>query len=298
MRARAFALAALTVALATSCGSPAVQVEPVRTPWTPIAATLSGPLRPASPNACNRGTPGCLTTVVAEMDRRLNVLAPLCDHKAAFALMYLRVTESVAHAEATKSSFADRPYLAHLDAVFARLYFQAIDGWTDGRHAAVPAAWQVAFQMADARGVNGVGDLLLGMNAHISRDLPFAVAAIGGLSAGRRRAFEQVNGVLEQISKPILQEESRRFDPTIAHFALPVLKANFANLGLLMAGWRSAALHDGERLLDAPTPAARAKVAQSIEQMALERAVLIAAATSRVSFSSAGHARDAFCRAQ
>jgi hypothetical protein len=212
--------------------------------------------------------------------------------------MYLRVTQAVGRDEAEKASFADRPYLAHLDAVFARLYFDAFDAWTEGRHAAVPAAWQQAFQMADAKRVNGVGDLLLGMNAHISRDLPFAVAAIGGLDAGRRRSFGQVNAVLEQVSRSILREESQRFDATIADFTLPILSANFDDFGVLMSSWRDAALRDGERLLSAATPAARAKVARSIEQTALARAVVIAAATSRVPFSRAGHAREAYCRSQ
>jgi len=297
MTAQTLALAALTLGLATSCGSHAAQVAPAQTPWTPIAATLSGPLQPGSANPCSSGARGCLTAVVTEMERRFNLLAATCDHKAAFALMYLRVTQAVAHDETAGSSFANAPYLAHLDAVFARYYFDAIDAWTEGRHTAVPPAWQVAFEVADAKRVNGVGDLLLGMNAHISRDLPFAVAAIAGLSPGRRRSFEQVNAVLEQVSKPMLREESRRFDPTIAHFTLPILKARFGNLGLLLGSWRDAALRDGERLLDAKTPAARANVARSIEQTALGRAAIIVAATSRVPFSRAGRARDAYCRA-
>ena len=297
MTARPLAVAAATLALATACGSHAAHVVPAQTPWTPIAATLSGPLQPASANPCSRGTPGCVAAVVAEMERRYGRLAATCDHQAAFALMYLRVTQSVARGEKQRGTFADRAYLAHLDAVFARLYFNAIDAWTGGRHDAVPPAWQVAFEVADMKRVNAVGDLLLGMNAHISRDLPFAVAAIGGLDAGRRRSFGQVNGVLERVSKPMLREESQRFDPTIAHFTLPVLKTSFGNLGLLLGSWRDAALRDGQRLLAAATPAQRANVAQSIEQTALARAAVIAAATSRVPFSHAGRARDAYCRA-
>ena len=291
------ALGVLCLTLATACGSGGPPVAPVRTPWTSIAASLSGPVEPEASNPCSRGAKGCLPAVVAEMERRFGALSATCDHKAAFALMYLRVTQAVGRDEAKKASFADRPYLAHLDAVFARLYFDAFDAWREGRRAAVPAAWQQTFAMADARRVNGVGDLLLGMNAHISRDLPFAVAAIGGLDGARRRSFRQVNGMLEQVSRPILREESHRFDPTIGNFTLPILDANFRDLGLLMSSWRDSALRDGERLLEARTPAARANVARSIEQAALARAVVIAAATSRVPFSRAGHARDAYCRA-
>jgi hypothetical protein len=233
------------------------------------------------------------------MTRRFVPLAAACDHDAPFALMYLRVTEAVRRGEASPSTFSDGPYLARLDAVFAGLYFRAFDAWHDGHRADVPDAWKVAFELADRRRVTGVGDLLLGMNAHISRDLPFAVAELGfrqGDEKVQRRSFDQVNGVLKRIARPILRETARRFDPTIATFALPVLKTNEDNLGVLLSSWRKAALRDAERLLRAPTPERRAEVALSIGRTAAARAAVIAAATSRVSFSKAGRARDAYCR--
>ena len=213
--------------------------------------------------------------------------------------MYLRVTEAVGNGEKHPGTFADGTYLARLDAAFAGFYFAAIDAWRNGRRAAVPDAWKIAFELADRRRVNGVGDLLLGMNAHISRDLPFAVARVGlqqASRAGARRSFEQVNGILQRVSGPLLREAARRLDPTIADFTLPVLATNNGSLGLLLGRWRDDALRQADRLLKARTSAQRAVVARSIEQKAVARAVVIAAATSRVPFSEAGHARDAYCR--
>ena len=248
--------------------------------------------------ACSGGAPNCVALVVAEMERRYRPLAGACDHDAAFALMYLRVTEAVGRAE---PSFAAGRYLAHLDAVFAKSYFDAYDNWQSGRRAAVPLAWQIAFEATEHGRVTGVGDLLLGMNAHISRDLPFAVYALGSDRAGSvadRRSFEQVNAVLERVAKPMLGEESRRFDPTIARFSLPVLSASPDTFGALLAGWRNDALHDADRLVRATSVRERAAVARSIERKAATRAALITAATSRVPYSRAGKQRDAYCRSR
>jgi hypothetical protein len=281
--------ASLLVVLALSaCGSSVSPRQASSVPWQP-------------PAGCAEGTPGCVDGVVAEMERRLDGLAAACDHDAPFALMYLRVTQAVRRGERSPGAYADAAYLARLDAGFARLYFDAFDAWHRGRRAHVPDAWQVAFELADRGRVTGVGDLLLGMNAHISRDLPFAVAGLGfqpGRRSAQQESFSQVNGVLERVARPMLRETARRFDPTIATFALPVLGASEGNLGILLGGWRATALRDAERLLDAPTAERRAAVARSIERTAAARAGVIAAATSRASFSKAGRARDAYCRAR
>lgn len=281
------ATAALALALLTAgCGSRHVPLAPASTAWAPVA------------KACRSGGPDCVTLVVAAMTRRYRPLAAACNHDAAFALMYLRVTEAVGRVE---PSFAARRYLARLDARFAKLYFDAYDNWRAGRRAAVPLAWQIAFEAAARGRVTGVGDLLLGMNAHISADLPFAVQAVGSGGVGNaadRRSFEQVNTVLKRVAKPMLGEESHRFDPTIARFSLPVLSASPDTFGALLAGWRNDALQDADRLVRATTVRERAAVARSIEQKAATRAALIAAATSRVAYSRAGKQRDAYCRSR
>jgi hypothetical protein len=288
VRLGALAAIVLVVLGLSACGSSVSPRQASSVPWQP-------------PAECDDGTAGCVDRVVAEMERRLHGLAAACDHDAPFALMYLRVTQAVRRGETSPGANADAAYLARLDASFARLYFDAFDAWHGGRRSDVPDAWQVAFELADRRRVTGVGDLLLGMNAHISRDLPFAVAGLGfqpGRRSAQQESFAEVNGVLERVARPMLAETARRFDPTIAAFALPVLRANEGNLGVVLGRWRETALRDAERLLQAPTPARRAAIARSIERTAAARAAVIAAATSRVPFSKAGRARDAYCRAR
>jgi hypothetical protein len=247
-----------------------------------------------SPASCARGGLECIDAVVAEMTARYEPLAAACDHRAPFALMYLRVTEAVGQAERDGSLRADRDYLSHLDAVFAKLYFDASDAWARGERETVPAAWQIAFEAAKRQRVSGIGDLLLGMNAHISRDLPFAVESIG-LDGSRAQAFAKINGVLADVHAEILGEASRLFDPTIAGFRLPLLEIDAATVDLVLGRWRDTALEDGRRLLGARTAEERAAVAREIEDDAASRAAVLVAATSRVPFSQPGKARERFC---
>jgi len=274
---RALAIPLLALAFA-GCGSDSL---PARAPWE-------------LPEACRPGGVACIDAVVAEMTARYEPLAAECDHRAPFALMYLRVTEAVGREERVGSLRADREYLSHLDAVFARLYFDASDAWAAGQRDAVPAAWQIAFEAAKRRRVSGIGNLLLGMNAHMSRDLAFAVES-AGLAAGGAQAFAEINAVLADVQAAILREASTRFDPTIAGFRLPVLEVNAATVGSLIGRWRDDALEDGRQLLGATKPAARATVIRAIEDDAAGRAAVIVAATSRVPFSDAGKARDRHC---
>jgi hypothetical protein len=280
---RPLAALLLLAALAGCGGADEARPEPTR--WQP-------------PASCDPGGVACVDAVVAEMTSRLQPLAAGCDHRAPFALMYLRVTEAVGREERSGSLRADRTYLSHLDAVFAQLYFDASDAWQAGRRETVPAAWQIAFEAAKRRRVSGIGDLLLGMNAHISRDLPFAVASIGlddRAGPARARAFAKINEVLAKVQGAILREVSSRFDPSIAGFRLPLLEVDAENVGALMGRWRDAALQDARRLLRARTEAERVAVERTIEQNAAGRAAVLVAATSRVPFSDAGKARDRFC---
>ena len=117
--------------------------------------------------------------VVTEMTNRFGDLANSCDHDAVFALVYLRTTEEYRRTVAADPLFfADTAYVNREDAVFADDYFEAYDGWHAGAGTA-PQAWAIAFEAAERREVSGGGNILLGMNAHINRDLPFALASMG-----------------------------------------------------------------------------------------------------------------------
>jgi hypothetical protein len=267
--------------------------------WRAIVRSLPDAADPASRNVCGRGAPACINEVTAEMSRRLDSLAAACHHGAAFSLMYLRVTEAVGVTGAAR--FRDRRYLNHLDAVFARLYFRAFDAWRAGRRDQVPEAWRIAFESADAREVAGIGDMLLGMNAHISRDLPFALLATGletPTGDTGEPDYNRVNSLLASVQGPMIREAARRFDPTIASSTLPLSRGGASSLAELMARWRAEAWHNAERLIAARSAAARARVARQIETAAAGRARMLAALTSNLVVGPGPASRLRYCQAQ
>jgi hypothetical protein len=282
--------AAVAVLLLSAClgGSKAAST------WGPFQASLRGGLDPASPNVCNRGERDCVAAVAEEMRRRARPQLASCSHRAAFALMYLRVTEGVLDKPV---DFANKAYINHLDALFADLYFRSTDEFAAGRADGVPRAWRVAFQAADARTVTGLGDLMLSMNAHISRDLPFAlVASRGDLDAGRAD-YDKVNELLIDAQAPIVQETGARLDPTISQGAGLALAFSKQSVGETIALWRTEALANAKRLAGAAPGPPRDAVAASIEEIAGARADAIALATRYVPVIMPGaDARAAHCK--
>jgi hypothetical protein len=266
--------------------------------WQDLQPTLAQRFDQDAANPCVRGAKTCMPMVVAEMQRRLDVLASQCSHLAPFALMYLDVTAGVDQAQRRGERFHDLPYLAHLDAVFAGYYFRAFDAWRNGRDSQVPAAWRLAFEAGERKVVSGIGDLMLGMNAHISRDLPFALAASGLQGTDGQSAlpdFNAVNALLNTTAGPMIDQQATRFDPSVKSFTAPVLGISSLDLGALLGIWRTEAYHNAERLLAAPSPAARRRVAAMIEANAAQRARLIQVATSYAVLGGSTVTRDRFC---
>jgi Family of unknown function (DUF5995) len=116
----------------------------------------------------------------------------------------------------------------------------------------VPRAWQVAFGAAARRSVRGLGDLLLGMNAHITRDLAFTVA---DLEHGQRRAvdpdFALFTKLIESKSVAAVAELSARFDPVLKLAEVPLALGGRRTLGELIGVWRTEAWRNGIALRDA-----------------------------------------------
>jgi Family of unknown function (DUF5995) len=268
--------------------------------WAAILATLKDPLDPRARNICTAGTSQCVDAVTAEMAARVNQLAPTCSHEAAFAFSYQRLTEGL-HKQINAGAIgADPTYLNHFDAIFASLYFDAVDAWTSGTHTStVPQAWELAFDAADNRRVSFIGDVLLAMNAHITRDLPFVIEKVGVKNADGTDAkpeFDAVNNVFNGVKDAMLAEGARRFDPSLAAFSLPTLGIDNASFFLVIATWREEAWRDGQRLLAASTRAEHARAATEIETLAASRALAITAATSYVPFITSTTDRDTYCR--
>ena len=136
------------------------------------------------------------------------------------------------------------------------------------------------------------------MNAHIQRDLPFVFERIGMVKpdgSSRKPDHDRVNQFLNRVSDDLYAEIARRFDPTIDDANVPGTADDFLAFQLIPA-WRETAWRNAERLATAPTPGARALVADSIEAQAAAEARTIRLSTAYGPLQSSA-ARDAFCAA-
>jgi hypothetical protein len=296
-RARRTALLAVAMLVVLSGRQPVLASDPLFVDWPALLPTLSDVYDPNSANDCVAGRPRCVLAAIAEMRRRFAHLGQTCDHSSMFALAYLRTTQTYQWARDQPGFFQDTPWVNHEDAVFAKYYFRAYDGWAAGNRDRVPQAWLIAFDDASARSQTGSGDLLLGMNAHVNRDLPFTLAAIGITTPdGRTRKpdHDKVNQFLNAVVQPLLYEAAARLDPTVNNITTPYGMGYTALFQLLQA-WREDAWRNAELLTDAPTPADRDKVAQAIETSAADQARQLAAANAYNPPATSTGDRDAYC---
>ena len=116
-----------------------------------------------------------VSTVEEAIDQMRALGAALApgDGLGAFNTVYLGITEAV-QARIGRSFFADPPFMARLDVVFANLYFAAADASLTGA-AVLPRAWAPLLQRRHDTSVAAIQFALAGLNAHINHDLPQAV---------------------------------------------------------------------------------------------------------------------------
>jgi Family of unknown function (DUF5995) len=290
---------ALLVLVLLGFGWPAAAAaeDPPFVGWTALLPGLSIPYDATSPDDCIAGRVQCVDKTVREMTRRFDPLASSCDHNAIFALTYLRVTEEYRRTVESPTFFEDTPFVNHEDAVFAGYYFAAYDAWEAGETADVPPAWRIALDAARDRSVSAYGDLLLGINAHVQRDLPFVVYSLGMVKpdgTSRKPDHDRVNQILNRVTDDLIAEIARRFDPTIEDANLPTTIDDFG-LFQTVVGWREAAWRHAELLALAPTSEARELVAQEIEADAASQASAIRAAAAYPPLLGGNAARDAYC---
>ena len=291
---RLAALGALILALAAP--SAAIAEDPPFVGWTALLPGLSLPYDPSSPDDCIAGRSQCVDKTIRQMTSRFNSLASSCDHNAIFSLVYLRVTQEYRQT-IDGPFFDDTQFVNYEDTVFAHYYFSAFDAWSAGRVQQVPTAWRITFDAAAKHAVSAMGDLLLGVNAHVQRDLPFVLYSIGLVApdgTSRKPDHDRVDIILNRVMDPVLAEIARRFDPTIDDTNLPTTLDDAA-LFQLLAGWREDAWRNAEALAAAPTSQARNIVAAQIESNAANEARVIEASTAYPPLLGGDSSRDAYC---
>jgi hypothetical protein len=268
-------------------------------PWSSYLPGWTDQYVPSSDNDCVAGRPNCLQGTLKEQSRIADQTASSCSHNAIFARAYVRMTQLYGYTRDIPGYYQDVPYFNHVDAVFARYYTDSYYNWQSGNRAAVPQAWLTALDAAKNKKVSGSGDLLLGMNAHINRDLPYVMAAVGLVApdgSSRKPDYDAVEAWLYDATAPLIAEFAARFDPTIDDTADPFGIGN-ATLFQLVSAWRENAWRNAEALVSAPTAAARAIVAQTIETEANLAAQGILTSESYLPLLNSTGPRDTFCAA-
>lgn len=233
---------------------------------------------------CRSGRPACIDRTIGEMWRRFHRVIPGCEHNNVFSLTYLRVTEAIAAAD-DEGFYPDSEWLQYQDAIFARVYFLTYDNWVRGRRHLVPESWRVAFDAGRERSVQGLGNLLLSMNAHVNRDFPFILYHAGLTSpdgSSRKPEHDSGNVVLRRLYRPMLDELANRFDESINDYDVPGVTVDDESFFRVLVQWREAAWDNAVRLAEARNDAERRAVARDIEGYANGWAGLIRAGAGYV----------------
>jgi len=287
----------LAVWIAAGCVAAAVVsaasdgAGPTLPTWAEVAPGLTAKMDPGSGNPCQRGDLSCFDIVAAELEQRETALG--CGHAALFDDLTLQTNEQL-RAAAAGGLFQNARKVAHFDAWFVRLYFQAQDDWRAGRIAKVPDAWQIAYREADMKSVHGIGDVLLGINAYVTRDLVYAVSD-GFTDPGFAMDpdYLLVSKIVQRLALAALGDVAARYDKTVLTAKIPVVLGRFG-FGDLIANWRAEAWRDGAALRHSPKSRV-ASLERSIELLAAARAKAIAAATGYVRLREDSAVRDSYC---
>jgi hypothetical protein len=265
-------------------------VDPLVKQQLPADPKLWGPYtsRP-TPEKCTDGNRYCIDSTIADMTARFDSLAPSCHHSALFSLLYLRVTERYKVYAETPGTFLNVATVNREDAIFYDLYAGTFAEWRADQPARVPPIWRLAYATADARQATGTGDLLLGMAAHILRDLPFTLYSIGTVTY---QDHVTINPMLKSVYSAVVAEAAARFDPTVS--LADVVPGESTLVVDVIAQWRDKAWRDAQALAAATSASARQAVADRIEREAWTTGLTIYTAL-RYPVQNATVVRDSYC---
>jgi hypothetical protein len=276
-------------------GTSSARGDAPNAPWPdllPPLSTASNP-QPGPQPGCSKPTMSCLDYEIQRMRQAQDSFG--CDHRAVFATTYLVLTETLRHTlRRDPGYFSDRDYLIYEDALFAHYYFRTLADHAAGKP--VPQAWEIAFRTAASGDANAAQDMLLGINAHVQRDMPYVMATLGlhrPAGSSRKLDHDRFNQILDAAYLPVVSAVTRRYDPMVG-FTNPGTPAdNLAGLELVKV-WRENVWRNAERLLNATTPEQRSEVEATIETNAAASANMISSVQTPPGYRAS---RDAYCLA-
>jgi len=124
------------------------------------------------------------------------------DRRRVFLQAYLIASKNVVKLKQV-GYFEDANWVSKYSAVFGDQYRQVIRDYESRNFNAVPKVWQIAFDRAKDSSIIMPQHLALGMNAHLGRDLPYAITEMGkDDNPCRYRDHNRINDAL----KPSISE--------------------------------------------------------------------------------------------
>jgi hypothetical protein len=264
-------------------------------PWPSLLPPMEVPnnVQPGPVSYCHKASIGCIDETI----RRMRALRARlgCDHRAIFATTYLLLTEEIRKTVVNEPHFyRDNVWLIYLDVLFAKYYFDTTRVHEGGGH--VPDAWQIGYDTAADGDANAGQDLLLGINAHVQRDMPYVMAQVGLRmpdGSSRKPDHDAANEILRRGYEPIVKTIAEQYDPLISTTnseATPI--DNMGGLELVKE-WREGVWRSAERLLNAKSEEERASISAQIEDNAAYWARSIAANDEPSGYRAY---RDDYCR--
>jgi hypothetical protein len=176
--------------------------------------------------------PTSISDVISTM-QRIDALVPSDDGLKWFNRLYLMVTQQVDQ-HPPEGGWQNADWLLRLDVIFARLYFDAVEAYLDGKD--VASAWQALFEARHHPGIDRIQFALAGMNAHINHDLALALLAtdhelnlVPDLTSPEHIDYLSVNNLLDSLIPSTLS--------MLAIDTLGVLAQDTGKIGRLLAFW-------------------------------------------------------------
>jgi hypothetical protein len=280
----ALLLAAVAPVAARAQGAPNL-------PWPELLPPAPAPanVQPGPVPGCRAARMACIDGVIRRLEATRDRLR--CDHRAVFADTYLLLTKQVRAAMRRNARlFRDKRWLIYEDVTFANFYFGL---FRPG--AQISEAWRIAFDTAAAGDQNAAQDMLLGINAHVQRDMPYVVASVGIRTPDgttRKPDHDVMNQVLADSYETIVRDIERRYDPFLATSNSSATPLDDVGGLEMVKGWREGVWRNAERLLNARSDGERELVSAAIEGNAANWARMIAATPGPPGYRAQ---RDAYC---
>lgn len=201
------------------------------------------------------------------------------DRRLVFLSCYKLMTENIQAAIDAKD-FEDNPWVYTLMENFAEYYFRALEAY-ERDQGNPPAAWRIAFIAAHNPRTHVLQNLVLGMNAHITYDLVFALSDLLSLewqqlSAEQRkmryRDHCHVNDIIYHTIDAVQDQVVDRFEPEFRLVDKILGPVDEWMTSLLVTEWREEVWEHATQILDLADQSGRQAILEHVERVSIDRA--------------------------